>query len=146
RFPLQTFEGFLKLCSWHPAWFCNGAHLPKRDSISVRAPILAVGSNISRCAEKGSIPMAMVRSLSARPAPVCCNRYRSVRLTIAIFLGFQISSWTAVAQAPANSAPDVLVLSNGDTLHGKLLNSSGGKITFHSDPLGDVTLDLDKVK
>jgi hypothetical protein len=63
-----------------------------------------------------------------------------------MFLGFQISSWTAVAQAPANAAPDVLVLSNGDTLHGKLLSSSGGKVTFHSDPLGDLSLDLDKIK
>ena len=91
--------------------------------------------------------MAMVRSLSARPAPVCCHLYRGVRLIIAIFLVFHISSSTAVAKAQAaNSAPDVLVLSNGDTLHGKLLNSSGGKITFHSDPLGDISLDLDKIK
>ena len=90
--------------------------------------------------------MAMVPSLSASPARVCCYLYRSVRLMIAILLGVQISSWIAAAQAPANSAPDVLVLSNGDTLHGKLLNSSGGKVTFHSDPLGDISLDLDKIK
>ncbi len=46
----------------------------------------------------------------------------------------------------ANPAPDVLVLSNGDTLHGKLVSSIGGKVTFHSDPLGDVTVDWDKIK
>ena len=48
--------------------------------------------------------------------------------------------------APANPAPDVLVLSNGDTLHGKLVSSISGKITFHNDSLGDVTLSWDKVK
>jgi len=46
----------------------------------------------------------------------------------------------------ANPAPDVLVLSNGDTLHGKFVNSLQGKITFHSDPLGDITVTWDKVK
>jgi hypothetical protein len=46
----------------------------------------------------------------------------------------------------ANPAPDVLVLSNGDTLHGKFVSSMGGKVTFHSDPLGDVTVGWDKIK
>ena len=46
----------------------------------------------------------------------------------------------------ANPVPDVLVLSNGDTLHGKFVNSLQGKITFHSDPLGDITVTWDKVK
>ncbi|WP_348264636.1 DUF481 domain-containing protein [Telmatobacter sp. DSM 110680] len=45
-----------------------------------------------------------------------------------------------------DAAPDELVLSNGDTLHGKLVNEIGGKVTFHSDPLGDVTLGWDKIK
>ena len=51
---------------------------------------------------------------------------------------------TCVAQnKPADSpAPDVLVLSNGDTLHGKFVSSIQGTITFHTDPLGDLTLDL----
>jgi len=43
-------------------------------------------------------------------------------------------------------APDILVLSNGDTLHGKLVNSSDGKVTFHSDALGDFSLGWDKIK
>jgi hypothetical protein len=42
--------------------------------------------------------------------------------------------------------PDVLVLSNGDTLHGKFVSSVQGKLTFHSDPLGDVSISWDKVK
>ncbi len=52
--------------------------------------------------------------------------------------------WLA-AQA-AGAPPDVLVLSNGDTLHGKFVNAINGKVTFHSDPLGDVTLEWDKIK
>ena len=45
-----------------------------------------------------------------------------------------------------SAAPDVLVLSNGDTLHGKLVNSSDGKVTFHSDALGDISVSWDKIK
>ena len=41
---------------------------------------------------------------------------------------------------PANSAPDVLVLKSGDTLHGKLVNEAGGKVTFHTEELGDVSV------
>ena len=44
------------------------------------------------------------------------------------------------------SDPDTLVLSNGDTLHGKLVQEAGGTVTFHSDPLGDLTLSWDKIK
>lgn len=45
-----------------------------------------------------------------------------------------------------NAVADVLVLSNGDTLHGKLVNEVEGKVTFHTDSLGDVTLSWDKIK
>lgn len=57
-----------------------------------------------------------------------------------------VVGFAASLHAAAQAASDVLVLSNGDTLHGKLVNESGGKITFHSDPLGDVSLSWDKVK
>jgi hypothetical protein len=55
---------------------------------------------------------------------------------------------TCVAQTkPASTpAPDVLVLSNGDTLHGKFVSAINGTVTFHSDPLGDITLTWDKIK
>ncbi len=43
-------------------------------------------------------------------------------------------------------APDVLVLSNGDTLHGKFVSEVAGKVTFHSDPLGDVSVPWDKIR
>ncbi|HEV2215805.1 MAG TPA: DUF481 domain-containing protein, partial [Terracidiphilus sp.] len=41
---------------------------------------------------------------------------------------------------------DVMVLSNGDTLHGHLVSAMDGKVTFHSDPLGDVTVTWDKIR
>ncbi len=46
----------------------------------------------------------------------------------------------------SNPSPDVLVLNNGDTLHGKFVNVVQGKVTFHSDALGDLTLTWDKIK
>jgi len=46
----------------------------------------------------------------------------------------------------SNPAPDVMVLSNGDTLHGKLVSEAAGKVTFHSDPLGDISVAWDKIK
>lgn len=48
--------------------------------------------------------------------------------------------------AQSKPAPDVLVLSNGDTLHGKFVSNVQGKVTFHSDVLGDVSLTWDKIK
>ncbi len=53
---------------------------------------------------------------------------------------------TPAPKPDANSEPDVLVLSNGDTLHGKFVSEIAGKVTFHSDPLGDVSLGWDKIK
>jgi hypothetical protein len=46
----------------------------------------------------------------------------------------------------ADAGADVLVLSNGDTLHGKFVNEVGGKVNFHSEPLGDVSISWDKIK
>ena len=42
-------------------------------------------------------------------------------------------------------APDVLVLSNGDMLHGKFVKAIGGTVTFHSDPLGDLNVPWAKI-
>src|SRR6478735_2107302 len=76
------------------------------------------------------------------PAPTP-TRFRLVTLIALIGMGVAGLQRT---QAQAKPAPDELVLSNGDTLHGKLVSSAEGKIVFHSDPLGDVTLGWDKVK
>ena len=76
-----------------------------------------------------------------------CN----VRALLSTILGAAILNLTlncAAQSKPAapDPAPDVLVLSNGDTLHGKFVSEMGGKVTFHSDPLGDVAIAWDKIK
>ena len=66
---------------------------------------------------------------------------------VAFWAALFLSTESARAQAkPAPPPPDVLVLSNGDTLHGKLVNAANGKVTFHSDPLGDISIDWGKIK
>jgi hypothetical protein len=50
------------------------------------------------------------------------------------------------AQTKPAAGPDVLVLNNGDSLHGKFVSAIQDKITFHSDALGDLTLSWDKIK
>jgi hypothetical protein len=52
----------------------------------------------------------------------------------------------AMGQDKAKPDPDVLVLSNGDTLHGTFVSSTGGKVNFHSGPLGDISIDWKNVK
>jgi len=52
----------------------------------------------------------------------------------------------AQGQPVADAKADVLVLSNGDTVHGKLVNEAAGKVTFHSDALGDLSVSWDKIK
>ena len=49
-------------------------------------------------------------------------------------------------QKAPEAAPDVLVLSNGDTLHGTLVSAMHGTVKFHSAVLGDVSLPWSKVK
>jgi Protein of unknown function, DUF481 len=65
-----------------------------------------------------------------------------------LFAAVLSAALTCAAQSPpaANPAPDVLVLANGDTLHGKFISSIQGTVTFHSDPLGDLTMTWDKIK
>jgi hypothetical protein len=78
------------------------------------------------------------------------NRALFLLLPAAILSSALLSAGQSKPAAPskpaANPAPDVLVLSNGDTLHGKFVNAVAGKVTFHSDPLGDVALTWDKIR
>ena len=67
-------------------------------------------------------------------------------LTVALGGAECCTAQSKPAAPSASSAPDVLVLSNGDTLHGKFVSESGGKVTFHSDALGDISLSWDKIK
>src|SRR5882757_9025980 len=66
-------------------------------------------------------------------------------MTVAMLLFVQADPLRLAAQAAA-TPPDVLVLSNGDTLHGKFVNAIDGKVKFHCDPLGDVIIEWDKIK
>ena len=62
---------------------------------------------------------------------------------LAIIAALVSPSCTAQKSA---APPDVLLLNDGDALHGKLVNEVGGKITFHTESLGDVTVTWDKIK
>jgi hypothetical protein len=71
---------------------------------------------------------------------------RSERRTFLLLVMALCTTLTCAAQTKPAPDPDVLILSNGDTLHGKLVSSVEGKVTFHSDPLGDVSVSWDKIK
>jgi hypothetical protein len=71
---------------------------------------------------------------------------RAVRLLLLAAAVCATLACPAQDKPAPNPASDVLVLSNGDTLHGKLVGEMQGKVTFHSDPLGDISLDWDKIK
>jgi hypothetical protein len=77
--------------------------------------------------------------------PRLAQRHRPLAMAIAMLFCLQATPVHLAAQAK-DTTPDELVLSNGDTLHGKFIDAIDGKVTFHSDPLGDVTLGWDKIK
>jgi len=52
----------------------------------------------------------------------------------------------AAAQPASADASDVMVLGNGDTLHGNLVKEVDGKVTFHADGLGDLNVPWSDVK
>jgi len=72
--------------------------------------------------------------------------HRAVRLLLLAAAACATLTCAAQDKPAPNPAPDVLVLSNGDTLHGKLVSAMQGKVTFHSDSLGDISLGWDKIK
>lgn len=73
-------------------------------------------------------------------------------LRVFVFAAFSLALLCAssFAQDKKSSAPpaaaDVLVLANGDTLHGTFVKEVGGTVTFHSDPLGDLDIAWAKIK
>lgn len=72
---------------------------------------------------------------------------RAASALLAMVLGTTLAcaaNAQSVQKPPA--APDVMVLSDGDTLHGKFVNEIAGKVIFHTESLGDVTLGWDKIK
>jgi hypothetical protein len=88
---------------------------------------------------RGVTAYPMMTTLLRTPA---CRRALSAA-TLFLLLPFAVlRGWAD--DAPAN--PDVIVFTNGDQLSGKLTSSTGGKVNFHSDIAGDVTVDWAKVK
>lgn len=84
-----------------------------------------------------------MRQAFPRPSPRIYPRLAAFMLTTAL-----CGSAICIAQnnAPPKNEPDVLILSNGDTLHGKLVNAIAGKVTFHTDDAGDLTLPWSKIR
>lgn len=76
---------------------------------------------------------------------------RSVLFTFALMallpaMGFSPQALSQSASADQKPTPDILILTNGDQLTGKLLSEANGTVTFHSDMAGDLTFSWDKVK
>jgi hypothetical protein len=70
--------------------------------------------------------------------------FRSREVVLSLLVAMPLVLQGQGADKPKD--PDVLVLSNGDTLHGKFVQEAGGTVTFHCDPLGDITLGWDKIQ
>lgn len=90
----------------------------------------------------GSIVMTSESACSERPLFI---RARVASLIFSVGALLLVAALPAVSQS-AKSKPDVIVLSNGNELTGKLVKVEDGKVTFHTDDLGDVTVPLTKVK
>jgi uncharacterized protein DUF481 len=78
-----------------------------------------------------------------------CRIVKRAHMFITLAVVFCAGGQTYQGWAQAASAtpgPDVLTLSNGDHLAGKLLSEANGTLTFHSDAVGDLTLTWDKIK
>jgi Protein of unknown function, DUF481 len=69
-----------------------------------------------------------------------------LRLALPAALSLAFALPLQAQTAPAAPAPDVIYFTNGDQLTGKLSNEVNGKVTFHSDIAGDVTVTWDKIK
>ena len=62
-------------------------------------------------------------------------------------MGLHLYGAAADGAAPDKTPEnDTLVLANGDVLHGKLMQEVGGTVTFHSHPLGDLTIKWENIK
>jgi hypothetical protein len=55
-------------------------------------------------------------------------------------------AFVAPLHAQSAAAPDVIVFTNGDQLSGKLVREVAGKVVFHSDMAGDITVAWENIK
>jgi hypothetical protein len=70
----------------------------------------------------------------------------AIAILVLLLQGTSVASDAAAAPNPDKTTPDLLLLSDGEQLIGKLQRVVGGKLFFHRDALGDVNLDLGKVQ
>lgn len=70
------------------------------------------------------------------------RRSRSLLIVLSAFF-LSIAAHGADKPKPE---PDVLVFANGDTLHGQLVKEVTGKVTFHTNALGDVVIPWSDIK
>ncbi|WP_260706445.1 DUF481 domain-containing protein [Edaphobacter flagellatus] len=70
---------------------------------------------------------------------------KSTLLLLGLFAGL-VASPSNAQNKPAAPTPDVIILTNGDQLTGKLERSVGGNIVFKSDVIGEVTIPMAKVQ
>jgi Protein of unknown function, DUF481 len=88
-----------------------------------------------------------MKNFSKSTFPCLIPHHARIAMTIALLAVFFLRAPQSKAAAPAaNPAPDVLVLSNGDTLHGNFVGETAGTVTFHTDSLGDISISWDKIK
>ncbi len=115
---------------------CNGASLVRiqaKESQTV---------DFSKIPNLFSNEAILRMTLSTTKSPFVTLAHITILAALFLFSG----TVCIMAQSNSKDAPDVLVLSNGDTLHGKLVDEVGGTITFHTDAFGDVAVSWDKIK
>src|ERR1700751_2878802 len=69
---------------------------------------------------------------------------RLATLPVVAMLMFLLSSKSLFADDKPQ--PDVIVFTNGDQLTGKFVQAIGDTVSFHSDIVGDITVEWSKVK
>jgi Protein of unknown function, DUF481 len=75
-------------------------------------------------------------------------KFRAVSMLVCVVLSVgesQTQGQAAKAAKPPDNQ-DTITLTNGDTLTGKVGKVTFGKVTFHDDVLGDLTIPLSKIK
>src|SRR5271169_4201048 len=72
-------------------------------------------------------------------------RFLSPRLDVLFAVVLSVTL-TCAAQTKPVSEADVLVLKNGDTLHGKFVSAVGGKVNFVSNSLGALSVAWENIK
>jgi hypothetical protein len=74
------------------------------------------------------------------------RRNHVMRQLIAFILLGGVSLMWMPRALSQQSAPDVLIFTNGDQLTGHLVSAAGGSVVFKSDMAGEITIPVDKVK